>query len=123
MKCTATNRHGQPCKALAMKDGSGLCFAHNPRMKKKLAAARSLGGRNRRVKKPDSPIDLSDKQKRSPATTLEEAWSVYNSTLALENSVPRNRVLKDCLATICRLQEIAVMEHEIAEVKKQAGVK
>ncbi len=43
--CLATRADGSPCRATPT--ASGFCFAHDPELRKRTAAARQEGGRNR----------------------------------------------------------------------------
>lgn len=42
--CSATRRDGQPCQAVATRDG--LCMAHSPALREKAKEARRAGGHN-----------------------------------------------------------------------------
>lgn len=44
--CAATTQAGQPCRARPV-TGSDLCFAHDPDLAERRAAARAAGGRHR----------------------------------------------------------------------------
>src|SRR5258708_39644997 len=102
--CTAARTDGRPCRATPMVD-EPYCFWHWPDTAEEAAEARRLGGFHRRKKKSVAAIygfgglrTIGDLQ-----TLLETA---VIETLAIENSIGRNRALAGMAATGAKLIEL-----------------
>src|SRR5215210_2083629 len=106
--CTYQMPNGRPCRATPMRD-EPYCFWHAPETAEEAAEARRLGGLHRRKKKTVGAIfgfrglrTIEDNQALLETAAIE--------TLALENSVARNRALASYTATGAKLIELG--DHE-----------
>lgn len=109
-RCKATNARGEPCGAPAL-HGSDWCFWHDPALAKERAAARRKAGKNRRRGAADP--SFAEAMESREFRTLEDIVGLLGvtirQTLALENSVSRNRALgylSRCWADVYRVGEI-----------------
>ena len=96
--------------------GEPFCFWHAPDKEDEAAEARRLGGLHRRKKKTVAAIygfnglrTVEDNQ-----ALLETAAA---ETLALENTIPRNRTLIQAVATGAKLVEVGDHEERLAALE------
>ena len=89
--CTYQMPTGRPCRATPLRDAT-FCFWHAPETAEKAAEARRLGGMHRRKKKTVASIyDFRGLRTIEDHQALLE--TAATETLALENSISRNRVI------------------------------
>jgi hypothetical protein len=113
--CTALRTDGRPCKATPMRD-EPYCFLHSPDTAEEAAEARRLGGLHRRKKKSVSAIyafnglrTIGDNQALLETVVIE--------TLAIENSIARNRALAGMVATGTKLIEVGDLADRVAALE------
>jgi hypothetical protein len=99
---------GRPCRATPLRD-EPFCFWHSPETAEEAAEARRIGGLHRRKKKTVGAIygfhglrTIEDNQALLETAAIE--------TLALENSISRNRALAGFAAVGAKLIEVG--DHE-----------
>jgi hypothetical protein len=111
--CHGTNARGEPC-GMAPLEGRDFCWAHDPENRGKAAAARRQGGANRRRSKtaPEDAPRLRDVD--SVQSILEQAVA---DTLALENSVQRNRTVAYLATCLLSALEKGEFEQRLAELE------
>jgi len=106
--CSYLMPNGRPCRATPLRD-EPFCFWHAPETAEEAAEARRLGGLHRRKKKTVAAIygigglrTIDDLQGLLETVAIE--------TMALENSISRNRAVAGMVATGAKLIEVG--EHE-----------
>ena len=118
--CTATTADGQPCGSPALR-GEPFCNMHHPDHAAEVAEARRLGGLRRRKE-----ATLASVYNLGDAGTVEGAARLLHiaalETLALENSVARNRTLVAAATASVRVIEAAELEARIAALESAAGL-
>ena len=113
--CTYQQPDGRPCRATPMK-AEPFCFWHAPGTVEELADARRLGGLHRRKKRTLATIygfgglrSIEDGQALLETITIE--------TLALENSIARNRAITAIVATGAKLIELGDLADRVAAIE------
>jgi hypothetical protein len=106
--CTFIMPSGRLCRATPLRD-EPFCFWHSPETAEEAAEARRLGGLHRRKKKTVGAVygfqglrTIEDNQALLETAAIE--------TLALENSIARNRALAGYAAVGAKLIEVG--DHE-----------
>ena len=109
--CTYLMPSGRPCRATPLRD-EPFCFWHSPETAEEAAEARRMGGLHRRKKKTVGAIygfhglrSVEDNQALLETAAVE--------TLALENSIARNRALAGFAAVGAKLIEIGDLEERL----------
>lgn len=119
--CKATKLDGQPCGTYALAGGE-YCFAHDPARAGERAAARKMGGYNRKTAHGASPTDLP-----AQVRTLEDVYRLLDYTLAetvaLDNSIIRSRALIALADTYGKLFTGADLENRITRLEELANEK
>jgi hypothetical protein len=102
---------GRPCRATPLRD-EPFCFWHSPETAEEAAEARRIGGLHRRKKKTVGAIygfhglrSVEDNQALLETAAVE--------TLALENSIARNRALAGFAAVGAKLIEVGDLEERL----------
>lgn len=109
MQCKAKTRNGSRCPNPAGE--SGFCFTHDPDRAAERAAARKLGGFNRRTAariSGDEPIKIE-----SLADVLKLINAVIADCWQLDNSPARGRVLLSCADTAIKALQIGELEDRV----------
>jgi hypothetical protein len=113
--CTYQLPEGRACRATPLRD-EPFCFWHAPGTADELAEARRLGGLHRRKKRTVATIygfgslrSIEDSQALLETITVE--------TLALENSIARNRTLTAIVATGTKLIELGELAARVAAIE------
>ncbi|MEX1171627.1 MAG: hypothetical protein WEG56_03335 [Chloroflexota bacterium] len=113
--CTYQRPDGRPCRATPMRD-EPFCFWHAPETAEEAAEARRLGGLHRRKKKTVAAIygvgglrTIDDLQGLLETTVIE--------TMALENTISRNRAIAGMVATGAKLIETGELAERIAALE------
>lgn len=113
--CTSRRADGRPCRATPMTD-EPFCFWHSPQTAEDADQARRLGGAHRRKKKTIATVygvqglrAIEDLQSLLETATFE--------TLALDNSISRNRALAGMVATAAKLIEVGELEERLATLE------
>jgi hypothetical protein len=113
--CTYQLPEGRACRATPLRD-EPFCFWHAPGTADELAEARRLGGLHRRKKRTVATIygfgglrSIEDSQALLETITVE--------TLALENSIARNRTLTSIVAAATRLIELGELAARVAAIE------
>ena len=116
--CTALRNDGRPCRATPMHD-EPFCFWHAPETAEEAAEARRLGGMHRRKKRSVSAIfgfnglrTIGDAQDLLELATTE--------TLAIENSLNRNRALVSMAVAAAKLIELGDLAERVAALEAAA---
>ena len=116
--CTALRNDGRPCRATPLID-EPFCFWHAPQTAEEAAEARRLGGLHRRKKKSVAAIyGFAGLRTISDSQTLLETAAI--ETLAIENSINRNRTLATFVATAAKLIELGELADRVAALEAAA---
>lgn len=116
--CTAVRADGRPCRATKLRDEE-FCFFHSPETAEEAAEARRLGGLHRRKKKSVAAIyGFAGLRTISDSQTLLETAAI--ETLAIENSINRNRTLATFVATAAKLIELGELADRVAALEAAA---
>ena len=117
--CAFLMPSGRPCRATPLRD-EPFCFWHAPETAEEAADARRLGGLHRRKKKTVASIygvgglrTIDDLQGLLETAAIE--------TMALENSISRNRAIAGMVATGAKLIETGELEERIAALELATG--
>ena len=117
--CTYQMPDGRACRAIPLRE-EPFCFWHAPGTADELADARRMGGLHRRKKRTVATIygfgglrTIEDNQALLETITIE--------TLALDNSIPRNRALTQIVATGAKLVEVGELEERLAAIEAVVG--
>lgn len=109
---------GRPCRATKLRDEE-FCFFHSPETAEEAAEARRLGGLHRRKKKSVAAIyGFAGLRTISDSQTLLETAAI--ETLAIENSINRNRTLATFVATAAKLIELGDLAERVAALEAAA---
>jgi hypothetical protein len=109
---------GRPCRATKLRDEE-FCFFHSPETAEEAAEARRLGGLHRRKKKSVAAIyGFAGLRTISDSQTLLETAAI--ETLAIENSINRNRTLATFVATAAKLIELGELADRVAALEAAA---
>ncbi len=109
--CTYQMPSGRLCRATPMRDAP-FCFWHSPETTEEAAEARHLGGLHRRKKKTVGAI-YGFRGLRTVEDNLGLLETAAIETLALENSIARNRTLGGFAATGLKLLEAGDLEERL----------
>ena len=117
--CTYQMPDGRACRATPLRE-EAFCFWHAPGTADELAEARRMGGLHRRKKRTVATIygfgglrSVEDNQALLETIAIE--------TLALENSIPRNRAITAMVATGIRLVEFGDLAARVAAIEAATG--
>ena len=117
--CTFEMPDGPACRAPALR-GKSVCYWHDPDKADEAAEARRIGGLHRRKAKSVATIyDFAGLRTVESAQRLLETAAI--ETLALENSIPRNRTLISAAAGAGKLIEAGDMEARLTAVEAAVG--
>ena len=117
--CTFEMPDGLRCRAPALR-GKALCYWHDPDKAEEAAESRRIGGLHRRKAKSVATIyDFAGLRSIESAQRLLETAAI--ETLALENSIPRNRTLISAAAGAGKLIEAGDMEARLTAVEAAVG--
>jgi hypothetical protein len=106
---------GRPCRATPLRDQPS-CFWHAPETAEEAAEARRLGGLHRRKKKTVASIyDFRGLRTIEDHQALLE--TAATETLALENSISRNRTIAYIVAAGAKLLEAGELEERLRAVE------
>jgi hypothetical protein len=112
---------GLRCRAPALR-GKALCYWHDPDKAEEAAESRRIGGLHRRKGKSVATIyDFSGLRTIEGAQRLLETAAI--ETLALENSIQRNRTLISAAAGAGKLIEAGDLDARLAAVEAAVGSK
>ena len=117
--CTALRADGHPCKANPLRD-EAFCFFHSPETAEEAAEARRVGGLHRRKKKTVGAI-YGFHGLRTIEDNLALLETAAIETLALENSIARNRALGGFAATRAKLIELDDHEERLRALEVAVG--
>lgn len=110
--CTYQMPSGRQCRATPLRD-EPFCFWHAPETAEEAAEARRIGGLHRRKRKTVGAI-----YGFHGLRTLEDLQSLLETaaveTMALENTIARNRTIGGFVATGAKLIEIGDLEARLA---------
>src|SRR6266542_3899967 len=116
--CSYQMPSGRPCRATPMHD-EPFCFWHAPETAEEAAEARRLGGLHRKKKKTVGAVfgfrglrTIEDNQALLETAAIE--------TLAIENSISRNRALASFAAIAAKLIEVGDLEERLAVLEAAA---
>ena len=120
-QCAFRGTSGEPCRAAPLKDGQ-FCWVHSPERVKEVQEARRLGGLRR---KRESTI--SNAYQFDSLTSVEGIRRIVEvavlDTLAMENSLSRNRTLAYLVQVALHTLEVGDIEARIAALEELAKVK
>jgi hypothetical protein len=116
--CTALRNDGRPCRATPLVD-EPYCFWHCPATAEEAAEARRLGGFHRKKKKSVAAIyGFGGLRTIADIQVLLEIAAI--ETLAIENSIGRNRALAGMAATGAKLIELGDLAERVAALETAA---
>jgi hypothetical protein len=119
--CTYEMTDGLACQAPALR-GKTVCYWHDPEKAEEAAEARRIGGMHRRKAKSVATIyDFAGLRTVESAQRLLEIAAI--ETLALENSIARNRALISAAAGAGKLIEAGDLEERLTAVEAAVGPK
>jgi hypothetical protein len=119
--CAFEMPDGLRCRAPALR-GKALCYWHDPDKAEEAAESRRIGGLHRRKAKSVATIyDFSGLRTIEGAQRLLETAAI--ETLALENSIQRNRTLISAAAGAGKLIEAGDLETRLSAVEAAVGPK
>ena len=117
--CRGISKGGDRCLARPLRD-SDFCFWHDPDHADEAEQARRLGGqRRRREKVTEGAYDLGNMESVAEIRRLVQIAML--DTLALENSVARNRTLLAAGLAFARLKEVGDHEERLAAIEAALG--
>ena len=120
-QCAFRGTSGEPCRAAPLKDGQ-FCWVHSPERVKEVQEARRLGGLRR---KRESTI--SSAYQFDSLTSVEGIRRIVEvavlDTLAMENSLSRNRTLAYLVQVALHTLEVGDIEARIEALEELAKVK
>jgi hypothetical protein len=112
---------GLACRAPALR-GKTVCYWHDPDKAEEAAESRRIGGLHRRKAKSVATIyDFSGLRTVESAQRLLETAAI--ETLALENSIARNRTLISAAAGAGKLIEAGDLDARLTAVEAAVGSK
>ncbi len=116
MQCKAKTQSGKRCQAKALKN-SEYCFTHDPATRQAQAQARKLGGMNRHTPHAGD-METVNKAPR----TIEDTFSILDyalaETLAMDNGIPRNRLLVSIAAQYVDARKVGELETQLMELMR-----
>lgn len=119
--CAFEMLDGLRCRAPALR-GKALCYWHDPDKAEEAAESRRIGGLHRRKAKSVATIyDFSGLRTVESAQRLLETAAI--ETLALENSIARNRALISAASGAGKLIEAGDLEERVALLETAVGSK
>jgi hypothetical protein len=119
--CSFEMLDGLLCQAPALR-GKTLCYWHEPDSSEAAQEARRVGGHHRRKARSVATIyDFAGLRTVESAQRLMETAAI--ETLALENSVARNRTLISAASGAGKLVETGDLEARLASVEAAVGSK
>ena len=119
--CTYEMLDGLLCQAPALR-GKALCYWHEPDASDAAQEARRVGGHHRRKARSVATIyDFAGLRTVESAQRLLEIAAI--ETLALENSIARNRALISAAAGAGKLIEAGDLEERLTAVEAAVGPK
>jgi hypothetical protein len=111
--------NGRPCRATPLRD-EAHCFWHSPETAEEAAEARRVGGLHRRKKKTVASI-----YGFHGLRTIEDLQSLLETaaieTMALENTIARNRAIGGFVAVGAKLIEVGELEARIEVLEVASG--
>jgi hypothetical protein len=117
--CTYQMPDGRACRATPLRD-EAFCFWHSPETTEELAEARKMGGLHRRKKRTVATI-----YGFGGLRTIEDNFALLETisieTLALENSIARNRAIAAMLALGVKLIEVGDLAARLAALEAAVG--
>ena len=117
--CTFEMPDDLACRAPALR-GKTVCYWHDPDKADEAAEARRIGGMHRRKAKSVATIyDFSGLRTVESAQRLLETAAL--ETLALENSIARNRTLISAASGAGKLIEAGDLEERLATLEAAVG--
>lgn len=119
--CSFEMPDGLACRAPALR-GKTVCYWHDPDKAEEAAESRRIGGLHRRKAKSVATIyDFSGLRTVESAQRLLETAAI--ETLALENSIARNRTLISAAAGAGKLIEAGDLDARLTAVEAAVGSK
>src|SRR4051812_42512910 len=109
--CAFLRPDGTPCQSAPLRDGP-LCFFHAPETQKDASEARRLGGLRRRREGSVAGAYEYDGIATVPAIRRLLEVAVLD-TLALENSLSRNRTIVQLVMAASKLLELGEIEQRV----------
>ena len=114
--CQAHRIDGQPCRAVPLSD-SAYCLMHDPANAQAVAEARRLGGLRRHKEIAIHGAYAFEGIASVPAIQRVVEVAI-EETLALENSVARNRTLGSLAQTALKALEVGELAEEVRVLKQ-----
>jgi len=120
-QCAFQSKSGKQCQAAPLKDGE-FCLMHSPERIKEVQESRRLGGLRR---KRESTISNAYQFKSiNSVNGIRRIVEVaILDTLAMENSIPRNRTLAALTQVALHTLEVGDIEDRIKALEELAKIK
>jgi hypothetical protein len=113
-QCEAKNRKGEPCNASA--NGNGFCFTHDVTKGKERAIARRKGGLSR-ITPHIADASLLPKETRTIEGVMIILDYALQESLALANTIQRNRLLVSIAAGYLESLKVGEIENRLEAVE------
>ena len=113
-QCQAAKRNGEPCNASASENG--FCFTHDATKGKERAIARRNGGL-RRITPSVADKSLVPKETRTITDVMTILDYALQESLALQNSIPRGRLLVSIAHGYIEALKVGEMEQRLEAVE------
>jgi hypothetical protein len=113
--CTALRTDGHPCRATPLRE-EAYCFFHSPETAEEAADARRLGGLHRRKKKSVAAV-YGFNGLRTIGDNLTLLETLVIETMALDNSIARNRAAAGMSATALKFIELGDLAERVAALE------
>ena len=120
-QCAFLGQTGKPCRAAPLHD-SQFCWVHSPERIKEVQEARHLGGLRRKRESTISSAFQFDSLNSVVEIRRIIEVAVYD-TLAMENSIARNRTLAYLTQVALHTLEVGDFETRIAALEELTQVK
>lgn len=119
-QCQATKRNAMPCNASAGENG--FCFTHDATKGKERATARRNGGL-RRIAPSVADKSLVRRETRSITDVMIILDYALQESLALQNSIPRGRLLVSIAHGYIEALKVGEMEQRLEAVENALGLR
>ena len=120
-KCVFWSTTGKQCRAAPLKDGE-FCLMHSPERIHEVQESRRLGGlRRKRESTISNAYQFKSLNNINGIRRVVEVAIL--DTLAMENSIPRNRTLATLVQVALHTLEVGDIEARIAALEEMAKIK
>lgn len=115
-QCAFHSPSGEPCRAAPLHD-SQFCWVHSPEHAQEAQEARRLGGQRR--KREVTLLGAYELEAVNTTSGIQRVLEIATlETLAMENSIPRNRTLGYLMQVELKAMEASDTEERLAALEK-----